>query len=140
MSYTTSAAVEKVPLETPIRHDFVDNAGFAGLSRRTNDAGLERTFAVNDLAMFRLTLGLLPRLQESGPARIVNISIDTCRIAKLDLDGRQLERDDTMMKAYGQSKLAMLCFTLELARLLASGAGSAGVRANAARAGANESG
>jgi NAD(P)-dependent dehydrogenase (short-subunit alcohol dehydrogenase family) len=106
-------------------HVLVNNAGLVGLSRRVDDAGLELTFAVNYLAMFRLTLGLLPRLQESGPARIVNVSSDTYRIAKLDLDDLQLERDYTMMKAYGQSKLAIVYFTLELARRLAGAAGRA---------------
>lgn len=106
-------------------HVLVNNAGLVGLSRRVNEAGLELTFAVNYLAMFRLTLGLLPRLCESGPARIVNVSSDTYRIAKLDLDDLQLERDYNMMKAYGQSKLAIVYFTLELARRLAVGTGGA---------------
>lgn len=113
-------------------HVLVNNAGLVGLSRRVNDAGLELTFAVNYLAMFRLTLGLLPRLQASGPARIVNISSDTYRIAKLDLEDLQLERDYSMMRAYGQSKLAILYFTLELAQRLAGAAGVAGARAGAA--------
>ena len=121
-------------------HVLVNNAGLVGLSRRLNEAGLELTFAVNYLAMFRLTLGLLPRLQASGPARIVNISSDTYRIAKLNLEDLQLERDYNMMKAYGQSKLAILYFTLELARRLASAAGASGAsgaaRAAGARAGA----
>ncbi|HPG27690.1 MAG TPA: SDR family NAD(P)-dependent oxidoreductase, partial [Myxococcota bacterium] len=76
----------------------------------------ELTFAVNYLAMFRLTLGLLPRLRESAPARIVNVGSDTYKIARLDFDDLMLERDYGMMKAYGQSKLAILYFTLELAR------------------------
>lgn len=96
----------------------VNNAGLVGLSRRTNDAGLERTFAVNYLAQFRLTLGLLPLLRESAPSRIVNISSDTYRIARLDFDDLQLERGYSMTRAYGQSKLAILYFTLELARRL----------------------
>ncbi|MFO0691374.1 MAG: SDR family NAD(P)-dependent oxidoreductase [Myxococcota bacterium] len=99
-------------------HCLVNNAGLVGLSRRTTAQGLELTFAVNYLAMFRLTLGLLPRLRESAPARIVNVSSDTYRIARLDLDDLQLERDYSMMKAYAQSKLAILYFTLELARRL----------------------
>lgn len=99
-------------------HVLVNNAGLVGLARRTNEAGQELTFAVNYLALFRLTLGLLPRLLESEPARIVNISSDTYRIAKLDLDDLQLERDYSMMKAYGQSKLAIVYFTHELARRL----------------------
>ena len=96
----------------------VNNAGLVGLERRTTDEGLELTFAVNYLAMFRLTLGLLPCLRESVPARIVNVSSDTYRIARLDFDDLQLERGYSMMKAYGQSKLAILYFTLELARRL----------------------
>jgi NAD(P)-dependent dehydrogenase (short-subunit alcohol dehydrogenase family) len=100
----------------------VNNAGLVNLERRTNDAGLEMTFAVNYLAMFRLTLGLLPRLRESAPARIVNVSSDTYRIARLHMDDLQLERGYGLMKAYGQSKLAILYFTLELAaRLEGSG-------------------
>ena len=94
----------------------VNNAGLVGLGRETNEAGYEMTFAVNYLAMFRLTLGLLPLLESCGPARIVNISSDTYRVAKLELDDLMLERDYGIMKAYGQSKLAILYFTLELAR------------------------
>lgn len=99
-------------------HVLVNNAGLVGLSRRTNAAGHELTFSVNYLAMVRLTLGLLPRLRESEPARIVNVSSDTYRIAKLDLDDLMLEREYSMMKAYAQSKLAIVYFTLELARRL----------------------
>ncbi|MEZ4289640.1 MAG: SDR family NAD(P)-dependent oxidoreductase [Myxococcota bacterium] len=95
-------------------HVLVNNAGLVGLSRRVDEAGHELTFAVNYLAMFRLTLGLLPRLRESAPARIVNVGSDTYKIARLDFDDLMLERDYGMMKAYGQSKLAILYFTLEL--------------------------
>jgi NAD(P)-dependent dehydrogenase (short-subunit alcohol dehydrogenase family) len=100
-------------------HVLVNNAGLVGLSRRVNDAGLELTFAVNYLAMFRLTLGLLPLMEASRPARIVNISSDTYRIARLNFDDLQLEHGYSLMKAYGQSKLAILYFTLELAQRIA---------------------
>ena len=72
-------------------HVLVNNAGLVGLDRRTNDAGQELTFAVNYLALFRLTMGLLPVLRASGAARVVNISSDTYRIAKLDFDDLMLE-------------------------------------------------
>ncbi len=97
-------------------HVLVNNAGLVNLHRQVNEEGLEQTFAVNYLSMFQLTLRLLPRLQESAPARIVNISSDTYRIAKLDLDDLQLERDYSVSQAYARSKLAILLFTLELAR------------------------
>lgn len=112
------AAVEAYLASGRPLHVLVNNAGLVGLARRTNDAGQELTFTVNYLAMFRLTLGFLPRLLESAPARIVNVSSDTYRIAKLDLDDLQLERDYSMMKAYAQSKLAIVYFTLEFARRL----------------------
>ena len=99
-------------------HVLVNNAGLVGLDRRTNEAGHELTFAVNYLALFRLTMGLLPVLRSSGPARVVNISSDTYRIAKLDFDDLMLTRGYNMAKAYGQSKLAILYFTLELGRRL----------------------
>jgi NAD(P)-dependent dehydrogenase (short-subunit alcohol dehydrogenase family) len=100
-------------------HLLVNNAGLVGLERRTSDAGLELTFAVNYLAMFQMTIGLLPIMRECGPARIVNISSDTYRIASHDFENLQLERNYSMVKAYGQSKLAILYFTIELARRLA---------------------
>ncbi|MFQ5468166.1 MAG: SDR family NAD(P)-dependent oxidoreductase, partial [Kiloniellaceae bacterium] len=63
------------------------------------------------------TLRLLPRLRESAPARIVNVSSDTYKIAKLDLDDLGMERW-SVHNAYARSKLAIVYFTLELARRL----------------------
>jgi len=108
-------------------HLLVNNAGLVNLHRRTNDAGLEETFAVNYLSMFQLTLRLLGRLRESAPARIVNISSDTYKIARLELDDLQLERSYSVSQSYARSKLAIVYFTLELARRIAG----SGVSVNA---------
>ena len=97
-------------------HLLVNNAGLVNLHRQVNSEGLEQTFAVNYLAMFQLTLRLLGRLKESAPARIVNISSDSYKIAKLELDNLQLERGYSVSQAYSRSKLAILYFSLELAR------------------------
>ena len=100
----------------------VNNAGLVSLERRVDEGGHELTFAVNYLAMVRLTLGLLPALRRSAPARIVNIASDTYRLARIDFADLQMERGYSLMKAYGRSKLAIVYFTLELAeRLEASG-------------------
>ncbi len=109
------AASEYLASGRPL-HVRVNNAGLVSLSRETNAEGNELTFAVNYLAMFQLTLRLLPRLLESAPARIVNVSSDTYRIASLDFDDLQFERGYSFMRAYGRSKLAITYFTLELAR------------------------
>jgi len=108
-------------------HLLVNNAGLVNLHRKLNDEGLEQTFAVNYLAMFQLTLRLFPRMKESTPARIVNISSDSYRIAKIELDNLQLERGYSVSQAYGRSKLASVHFTLELARRIEG----SGVTANA---------
>jgi NAD(P)-dependent dehydrogenase (short-subunit alcohol dehydrogenase family) len=97
-------------------HVLVNNAGLVSRARQENEEGVELTFAVNYLAIFQLTLCLLPRLLESAPARIVNVSSDTYRIASLDFDDLQLRRGYSFLRAYGRSKLAILYFTLELAR------------------------
>ena len=110
-------------------HVLVNNAGLVTLQREESVDGHELTFAVNYLALFQLTLRLLPRLQESAPSRIVNVSSDTYRIAKLDLDDLPLE-SYSLTRAYGRSKLAIVYFTLELARRLEGGSAS-GVSVNA---------
>jgi len=108
-------------------HLLVNNAGLVHLHRQVNDEGLEETFAVNYLSMFQLTLRLLERLQASAPARIVNISSDTYKIAKLSLDDLQLERGYSVAQAYARSKLAIVYFTRELAERI----GGSGVSVNA---------
>lgn len=108
-------------------HVLVNNAGLVNLRRKENPEGVELTLAVNYLAMFQLTLRLLGRLRESAPSRVVNISSDTYRIASLDLGDLQLRKKYSVGRAYSQSKLAILYFTLELARRLAG----SGVTVNA---------
>lgn len=108
-------------------HLLVNNAGLVALERKQSLDGHELCFAVNYLAQFALTLRLLPRLQGSAPARIVNVSSDTYKIGRIDFDDLQLENRYSLSAAYANSKLAIVHFTLELARRLES----SGVTANA---------
>ena len=105
----------------------VNNAGLVNLSRVVNEDGFEMTFAVNYLSMFALTLRLIEPLRKTAPARIVNIGSDSYKVGTLDLDNLQLERGYSVAKAYSNSKLAILHFTLELARRIEG----TGVTANA---------
>lgn len=95
----------------------LNNAGIVSLRRQTTVDGLESVFATNHLAPFLLTSLLLPRLRESAPARIVNVSSHAHRMAQLDFDDLQNERRYRFMRVYG-SKLCNLLFTRELARRL----------------------
>ncbi|MGE5672358.1 MAG: SDR family oxidoreductase [Mycobacterium leprae] len=96
----------------------VNNAGLVLKDRQITVDGLERTFAVNHLASFLLTNLLLDRLKASSPARIVNTASEAARIARIDFADLHGERRYAAFRAYGQSKLANILFTYELARRL----------------------
>jgi len=98
----------------------VNNAGLVLSDRRETVDGYEATFAVNHLGPFLLTNLLLDRMRESAPARVVNVASMAHASARKgipfdDLQSRQRYRG---MRVYGQSKLANILFTLELARRL----------------------
>jgi len=112
-------------------HVLVNNAGGMFTRRTLTADGYEYTFALNHLAYFLLTNLLLGTLKSSAPARIVNVSSDAHYQAKMDFDDLQGEKHYTGLKAYGQSKLANLLFTYELARRLES----SGVTVNAVHPG-----
>ena len=86
-------------------------------TRQLSDDGYELRFAVNYLAGFLLTQRLLPLLQRSAPARIVNVA--SLGQAPIDFDDVMLERGYGGGRAYGQSKLAQIMSGFELAERLA---------------------
>ena len=97
----------------------VNNAGAAVRHRTLSADGVEMTVAGNYLGPALLTLMLLDLLKSSAPSRIVNVSSDAHRRARLDLNDLQYEkRKYNAFAAYGQSKLLMNAFTFELARKL----------------------
>jgi NAD(P)-dependent dehydrogenase (short-subunit alcohol dehydrogenase family) len=100
----------------------VSNAGIGsdvpGGGRRQESAdGIELRFAVNYLAGFLLTRLLLPRLVGSAPARIVQVS--SAGQMAIDFDDVLLTRGYSGVRAYCQSKLAQILFTVDLAGQLA---------------------
>jgi len=101
-------------------HVLLNNAGVVMMRRTPTVDGIETTFAVNHLAPFLLTNLLLPRMIESAPARIVNVASDAHRLkgVRMRFEDLQGEREYRVMRTYGQSKLANILFTRELARRL----------------------
>jgi NAD(P)-dependent dehydrogenase (short-subunit alcohol dehydrogenase family) len=99
----------------------INNAGAVNRTRRLTVDGIELTWAVNHLAPFLLTALLLDRLRESAPARIITTSSDAHRGARIPFEDINMERGYGSMgfTRYGQSKLANILFTRELARRLA---------------------
>ena len=105
----------------------INNAGAALPKRTISSEGIEMTVAGNHLGPALLTLLLLDLLKASAPSRIINVSSEAQRHARLELNDLQFERRKySGFSAYGQSKLLMNAFTFELARRLET----SGVTAN----------
>ncbi len=99
-------------------HVLINNAGVYNLTRRETVDGLEMMFAVNHLAPFLLTNLLLDVIKASAPARIINVSSRSHEAGYINLEDLQSEKHYRPIRTYGQSKLAMVLFTYELARRL----------------------
>ncbi|MGW3728162.1 oxidoreductase [Streptomyces sp. NPDC000851] len=109
----------------------INNAGVMMLPRQRTRDGFEMQFGTNHLGHFALTNLLLPHITD----RVVTVSSAAHRWgdARIQFDDLNLTSGYNPRRAYAQSKLANLLFTLELQRRLAE-SGSA-VRALAAHPG-----
>ena len=126
---SSQADVRRLAAEIGSRYDRVDilvnNAGALFASRQLTVDGIEKTWAVNHLAPFLLTALLSEKLRLSAPARVITTASDAAKNAQIPFDapdgagayshgvgsGRGFRR-------YGQTKLANIVFTSELARRL----------------------
>jgi NAD(P)-dependent dehydrogenase (short-subunit alcohol dehydrogenase family) len=96
----------------------INNAGVMALPRRETPDGYEMQFATNHLGHFALTGLLLPALVARSRSRVVTVSSTAHRMGRIDFDDLQGRRRYNAWRAYGQSKLANLLFTMELQRRL----------------------
>jgi NAD(P)-dependent dehydrogenase (short-subunit alcohol dehydrogenase family) len=99
----------------------VNNAGIGTTlpgdgERMVSADGHELRFAVNYLSGFLLTHRLAELVAASAPARIVNVS--SAGQGPIDFDDVMLEHGYSGTRAYVQSKLAQVMFTIDLAEEL----------------------
>lgn len=106
----------------------INNAGIMMVPKRLTADGYESQFATNHLGHFALTNLLLPHITD----RVVTVASSAHRWGGFDLDDLNWERREYRTeRAYGQSKISNLLFTLELQRRLEG----TGLRAYAAHPG-----
>jgi NAD(P)-dependent dehydrogenase (short-subunit alcohol dehydrogenase family) len=98
----------------------VNNAGvMAPATRHTTADGLALQFATNFLGQFALVARILPLLRAAG-ARVTTQSSLAARGGKINWADLQSSDSYAPMRAYSQSKLAVMLFALELDRRSAS--------------------
>jgi NAD(P)-dependent dehydrogenase (short-subunit alcohol dehydrogenase family) len=94
----------------------VNNAGVMAPPRRLTADGFESQIGTNYLGHFALTGLLLPALLAAAAPRVVTLSSLAHRMGKIRFDDLQFEHGYNNWRAYGQSKLADLMFSFDLAR------------------------
>lgn len=122
-----SAAAERIAAEHQRIDVLVNNAGALFDERALTDDGFERTLAINVVAPFVLTEGLMGPLRAAG-GRVINMSSGGMYLQPLALDDPNFERgtfDGT--RAYARAKRALVALTRHWARRY----GETGVRFNA---------
>ncbi len=114
------AAVRHGAARIAARHRSLDilinNAAIVTRRREVSPEGHELTWATNFLGAFLLTRLLASLLARAAAPRVVNVSSEAHRHARMHWDDLELVHGFRGYRAYAQSKLALVLFTRELAR------------------------
>ena len=95
----------------------INNAGALFLKREVNSKGIEKTFAVNYLSHFYLTISLIDIIKKTKNSRLVNISSMVHKFAKLNLSDINFSINYNGYIAYFNSKLMNLLFNYKINRV-----------------------
>jgi NAD(P)-dependent dehydrogenase (short-subunit alcohol dehydrogenase family) len=121
---SSQASIRRLATEILAKYPRIDvlinNAGGINRTRTLTEDQLELTWAVNHLAPFLLTMLLLEGIKASAPARIITTTSDAHKGAHVPFDDIDAVGGYGGMgfTRYGQTKLANILFTTELARRL----------------------
>jgi len=122
LDLSSLASVCAAAAEIASRHDavhvLVNNAGVHLRARAVSADGFEMTWAVNHLGPFLFTNQLLPQLRAADDARIVTVTSSFARFGRVAPGAIGTARASTGLRAYCDTKLANMLFTIELARRL----------------------
>jgi NAD(P)-dependent dehydrogenase (short-subunit alcohol dehydrogenase family) len=115
------ACIDTVKRQVRRLDAIICNAGIMALPKLEQALGYELQFFTNHMGHFLLVTGLLDSLADDG--RVVVVSSEAQKAAPkvgIEFDNLSGERNYSPWKAYGQSKLANLLFSKQLAKRLAS--------------------
>jgi NAD(P)-dependent dehydrogenase (short-subunit alcohol dehydrogenase family) len=111
------AATQKIKSQTNQLDMLINNAEIASgekkSEREVGEDGYELRFTVNYLSPFLLTNYLLQLLIKCAPSKIINVASATQE--PIDFNDIMLTKNYTSSRAYGQSKLALVMLTFDLA-------------------------
>ena len=96
----------------------INNAATITKKHRITRDEIEKTFQVNYVSHFLLTQLLLDRLKTTKRSRILNIVGNSYHKGKIDFNDLFLKQEFDNIRAYNNSKLALMLFTEELSRKL----------------------
>ena len=150
---TANTSVEVVVCDFSIQHDIhvaarkirekfdkidilINNHGLIVSKREETIDGLEKTFAINHMGYFLFTKLLLDPIKAADSARIINVASTAHQRGSFNPTNIQLEKGFSPMKAYSNSKLFNILFTMELDEQLQG----SGVTANCLHPGVIKSG
>jgi NAD(P)-dependent dehydrogenase (short-subunit alcohol dehydrogenase family) len=94
----------------------VNNAGVMATPLRRTADGFEQQFGINHLGHFALTGLLLDALRQSASPRVVTVASLAHKRGRINFDDLNARSRYRPWRAYNQSKLANLLFTMELDR------------------------
>lgn len=112
---------ERLQRELPALDVLINNASSAPLMRQKTCDGFELQFGSNYLGHYLLTQLLLGLLQTADQARIIHTSSMLHWLGNIDFGSFQGDKFYDPIRAYAQSKLALLLYSNELARRLPAG-------------------
>ncbi len=92
----------------------INNAATVPFWQTFTSEGFDMQWAVNHLAPFLLTLDLLPLIKAAPQGRVITVSSGSHYGARLNWGDIQLRRHYNPLRAYNQTKLANVLFTVEL--------------------------
>ena len=96
----------------------VNNAGAIFSKRDVNSKSIEKTFALNHLSYFHLSLYLLEILENSNQGKIINIASNAHKRYSLNLDDLENKNNYNGWKSYCRSKLLNIYFTYSFNKMI----------------------